>query len=585
MNVVVIIGLFITAATLVPVWRQFANHPRGLLVLFFAEMWERFSYYGMRGLLIFYLTQHFLFDDASAQALYGSYTSLVYLTPLIGGLLADRYLGTRKAVAFGALLLVAGHCLMAYEGRPAQQALKVDGQLYEFVIEGRASARTSQLKIEDQLYDFGADKDGAFLIKDFAGTSSLAPRLDKGSYELVVTSRDQWATNNLYLALSLIILGVAFLKPNISAIVGQLYPANDPRRDPGFTLYYYGINLGAFWASILCGLLGQTVGWWAGFGLAGLGMIAGFLVFVWGKPLLEGHGEPPEPNALSAPLIGPLSKEMCLYIFSLLGVILLWFLVQRHELVGGLLLIASLFIVGYLAFLMRTSLSREESHRLILALILIGAAVIFWTLFEQAGSSLNQFANRNTELSLFGASITAAQTQSFNAGFILILAPIFSALWAFLGSRGQDLSAPLKFGCALIQVGLGFLVLVYGAQFAGADFKVPLLFLMLAYLLHTTGELFISPVGLSQMTKLATATLISTLMAVWFLSSAWAQWLGALIAQMTATETVAGQVLNPERSLSTYAAVFYEIGLWAIGFGLLLMLLSRWLQRLSHGVK
>ena len=585
MNAVVLIGLLVTVLTLIPVWRQFSQHPRGLLVLFFAEMWERFSYYGMRALLIFYLTQHFLFDDASAQALYGSYTSLVYLAPLIGGLVADRFLGTRKAIAFGALLLVAGHCLMAYEGTPAKQALKVGDQRYEFVIEGRGSDRSSQLKINDKLYHFGADKDGAFLIKGLPEEVPLPSRLEKGTYELVVIERDQWATNSLYLALSLIILGVAYLKPNISAIVGQLYEKNDPRRDPGFTLYYYGINLGAFWASILCGLLGQTVGWWAGFGLAGLGMILGWAVFVWGKPLLDGHGEPPDPQALAQPYFGSLSKEMCLYLTSLLGLIVLWFLVQRHEIVGGVLMVASVLALGYLAYLMRTQLSREESHRLILALILISAAVIFWTLFEQAGSSLNQFANRNTELSLFGVSITAAQTQSFNAGFILILAPIFSALWAFLGTRGRDLSAPLKFGCALIQVGLGFLVLVYGAQFAGPDFKVPLMFLMLAYLLHTTGELFISPVGLSQMTKLATATLISTLMGVWFLSNAWAQWLGALIAQMTATETVAGQVLNAERSLSTYVSVFYEIGLWAIGLGLLLMLASGFLKRLAHGVK
>ena len=585
MNAVVLIGLLVTVLTLIPVWRQFAQHPRGLLVLFFAEMWERFSYYGMRALLIFYLTQHFLFDDASAQALYGSYTSLVYLAPLIGGLVADRFLGTRKAIAFGALLLVAGHCLMAYEGTPAKQALQVGDQRYEFVIEGRGSDRSSQMKINDKLYNFGADKDGAFLIKGLPEEVPLPSRLEKGTYELVVIERDQWATNSLYLALSLIILGVAYLKPNISAIVGQLYEKNDPRRDPGFTLYYYGINLGAFWASILCGLLGQTVGWWAGFGLAGLGMILGWAVFVWGKPLLDGHGEPPDPQALAQPYFGSLSKEMCLYLASLLGLIVLWFLVQRHEIVGGVLMVASVLALGYLAYLMRTQLSREESHRLILALILISAAVIFWTLFEQAGSSLNQFANRNTELSLFGVSITAAQTQSFNAGFILILAPIFSALWAFLGTRGQDLSAPLKFSCALIQVGLGFLVLVYGAQFAGPDFKVPLIFLMLAYLLHTTGELFISPVGLSQMTKLATATLISTLMGVWFLSNAWAQWLGALIAQMTATETVAGQVLNAERSLSTYVSVFYEIGLWAIGLGLLLMLASGFLKRLAHGVK
>lgn len=585
MNVIIVIGIVVTLLTLVPVWRQFAGHPRGLLVLFFAEMWERFSYYGMRALLIFYLTQHFLFNDHDAQAIYGAYTSLVYLTPLIGGILADRFLGTRKAVAFGALLLVAGHFLMAYEGAPATQALKVNGATYSFVSEGRGSARTSHISINDKLYRFSADKTGAFQIEGLEPGGPVPAQIEKGGYEIILASRDETATNSLFLALSLIILGVAYLKPNISAIVGQLYGENDPRRDPGFTLYYYGINLGAFWASILCGLLGQTVGWWAGFGLAGVGMALGFVVFLWGKPMLEGRGEPPAPARLTSRTLGPLTVEHVIYVSSLLGLGLIWFLVQRHELVGGLLGIASVLVIVYLGFLMKTRLSRVESERIILALMLIAAAVVFWTLFEQAGSSLNQFANRNSELELFGLSITAAQTQSFNAGFILILAPIFSALWAYLGTHGRDLSAPLKFGLALIQVGLGFMVLVYGASFAGDDYRVPLIFLMLAYLLHTTGELFISPVGLSQMTKLATATLISTLMAVWFLSSAWAQWLGALIAQMTASETVAGQVLNPQSSLATYVSVFYEIGLYAIGLGLFLIAISRFLKRLAHGVK
>ncbi len=539
----------------------------------------------MRALLIFYLTQHFLFDDETAQGFYGSYTSLVYLTPLIGGILADRYLGTRKAVAFGALLLVAGHFLMAYEGKPAQQILTFNNQSYDFVVTGRGSSRDVQIKISDRLYSFSPDKDGALLINGYEGSEQLPSKLEKDSYSLAVTGRDKLAQNVLFLALSFIILGVSFLKPNISSLVGQLYEENDPRRDPGFTLYYYGINLGAFWASILCGLLGQTVGWWAGFGLAGFGMLAGWVVFVWGAPMLEGRGEPNEPALLKQPFIGPLNKEWGIYLLSILGIGLLWLLVQRHEMVGYLLMLGSILILSYLIFLMMTSLTKIESHRIILALILIFAATVFFTLFEQAGSSLNQFANRNTELSLAGISLQASQTQSFNTGFILILAPIFSALWAYLGRRDRDFSAPMKFSFALVQVGLGFLVLVYGAQFAGDDHKVPLIFLMLAYLFHTTGELFISPVGLSQMTKLATASLISTLMAVWFLASAWAQWLGSIIAKLTATKTIAGQVLDPAASLATYVKVFQDIGLYAIGIGILLFFLSFALKKLAHGIK
>lgn len=585
MDSLILVGIVITVLTIIPVWRQFRHHPRGLLVLFFAEMWERFSYYGMRALLIFYLTQHFLFDDKTAQGLYGAYASLVYLTPLIGGIIADRYLGTRKAVAFGALLLVGGHFLMAYEGMPARQALEVNGVSYDFVVEGRASDRSAKLKIDDKLYDFKADKSGALLIENYEGSAALPARLEDGGYRLSVEDRDVVATNSLFLALSLIVMGVCFLKPNISSLVGQLYGENDPRRDPGFTLYYYGINLGAFWASILCGLLAQKVGWWAGFGLAGIGMLIGWLVFVGGASLLEGHGEPVNSQALKEKIAGPLNLEWSIYLGAILGLGAIWYLVQRHEAVGQMLIVCSVLIIGYLIYLMRTELSRIESERLILALVLIGSSVMFWTLFEQAGSSLSQFANRNTELSLGGYSISAAQTQSFNAGFILILAPIFAALWAWLGVHGRDISAPMKFSFALIQVGLGFLVLVYGAGFAGADHKVPLIFLMLAYLLHTTGELFISPVGLSQMTKLATKSLIATLMAVWFLSSSWAQWLGAVVAGMTATKTVAGQVLDPELSLATYSSVFQEIGLYAIGLGIILMLFSFALKKLAHGVK
>lgn len=585
MDVVILAGIFISVVTAIPVWRQFKSHPRGLLVLFFAEMWERFSYYGMRALLIFYLTQHFLFDDETAQGLYGAYTSLVYLTPLIGGLLADRYLGTRKATAFGALLLVAGHLTMAYEGKPATQSLIYNGIGYEFVVEGRASSRLVRLQVDGALYPFSATKDNALTIDGLGEDASLPSRLEKGVYEIKVTSRDVMGENTLYLALSFIILGVCFLKPNISAIVGQLYSENDPRRDPGFTLYYYGINLGAFWASILCGLLGQTVGWWAGFGLAGIGMFVGWIVFIWGKPMLEGRGEPTNAAKLSTPVVGAISFEWMIYLLSICGLGVIWLLVQRHDAVGVMLVISSLLILFYLGWQMKAHQTREESQRLVLALVLIGASVVFWTLFEQAGSSLNQFANRNTDLSFGAFSMTAAQTQSFNAGFILLLAPFFSALWAWLGAKGNDLSAPLKFSLALMQVGLGFLVLVYGAQFAGDNHQVPLLFLALAYLLHTTGELFISPVGLSQMTKLATSTLIATLMSVWFLSSAWAQWLGALVARMTATETIAGQVLDKEASLQTYVSVFQMIGLYAIGLGLLLALFSGLLKKLAHGVK
>ena len=584
MDIVFVAGILITVATAVPVVLQLRSHPRGLFVLFFAEMWERFSYYGMRGLLIFYLTQQFLFDDTFSQGQYGAYTSLVYLLPLIGGMLADRFLGTRKAILFGAVLLVAGHMAMGIEGKPAVQTLTWQGAKYEFQVTGRGEGRHVQLKVGQGAYDFAPAPGGGLALKGLPAGAPLPAVLPKGGYQLGVEKRDPLFTDILYLALSLIIVGVGFLKANISSIVGQLYPQGDPRRDPGFTLYYYGINLGAFWASIACGWLGQNIGWWAGFGAAGVGMLAGLVVFMWGKPLLEGHGEPPDPVALKAPRVGPLSLEQLIYLGGLASIAVVWMLVQNNAVVGYLLGAGSIAVLGYLGWFMATSCTKVERERLFLALVLIAASVVFWTLFEQAGSSLNQFAERNTNLGIgFGQAMTAAQTQSFNAGFILLGAPVFSALWAWLGRRGADPNPVLKFGLGLLQVGAGFFVLVWGAGFADAAFKVPLVFLATAYLLHTTGELCLSPVGLSQMTKLSAPAVISTIMATWFLASSWAQFIGGKVAQLTATETVGGQVLDPAKALATYTQVFAMIGWAGLGAGVLMLVLSPFLKHWAHG--
>jgi len=584
MNLVMIAGVVITLLTAPLVLMQLRTHPRGLFILFFAEMWERFSYYGMRGLLIFYLTQHFLFDDKTAQGQYGAYTSLVYLLPLIGGLLADRFLGSRKAIAFGALLLVAGHFTMAFEGKPVVQVLTYNHAAYDFQVIGRADARQVKLKVGDAAYDYGPSADGGLAIKGLPAGAPLPAVLPKGSYELTTRAETPVFKSIMFMALSLIIMGVGFLKANISSIVGQLYPERDPRRDPGFTLYYYGINLGSFWAGILCGWLGQSFGWSWGFGAAGVGMLAGYVVFILGKPLLEGKGEPPNPVALAKPIAGPLNGEWLIYLLSLIGVPVVWLLVQHNAIVGYLLAAGSALVIGYLIYFMVTECTKVERERMTLALVLIAASVVFWTLFEQAGSSLNQFAERNTDLAIgFGQSMTAAQTQSFNPGFILLFAPVFSAIWAFLGRRRWDPNPAVKFGLGLLQVGAGFFVLVWGAQFADASFKVPVVFLALAYLLHSTGELCLSPVGLSQMTKLAAPAVVSTIMATWFLASSWAQWLGGKVAQLTASETVAGQVLDPGKALATYAHVFQMVGLWGIGAGVLMLIASPVLKHWAHG--
>ena len=616
-NIVVILGIVITVATGVPVLIQLLRqHPKGLFVLFFAEMWERFSYYGMRGLLVFYLTQHFLFSDAFSNTQYGSYTSLVYLLPLLGGVLADRYLGTRKAVLFGAVLLTIGQLAMAATTAPATQTLTYKGHSYDFQITGRVAGRQAKLTVDGKAYEFASSADGGLEIKGLPPTASMPAVLAKGSYQVAV-KRNQMGVNLFYFALSMIIMGVGFLKPNISTIVSQLYPRGDPRRDAGFTLYYYGVNLGAFWAAVLCGYLGQNVGWWAGFGLAGLGMALGWVVFMLGKSWLEGHGEPPDPILLASRYIGPFSREWVIYILGAAGAAAIFFFVQHNDWVGIALtaaIVGSLVAIAFiLAFVCKTWVERQ---RMMLAVVLIFGAVVFFTLFEQAGTSLNLFADRNVDLAVTKApetlsilgqhlvfatreqmaampglkglwidtAVSAPQTQSFNAGFILIFAPIFAALWSFLGKRKLDPNPVLKFGLGLLQVGLGFMVVVFGAGFADSAFREPMVLLGFLYLLHTTGELCLSPVGMSEITKLSVASVVSFMMAVWFLSSSIAQYVGGKIAALAGADTLGGQVLDPKVAFESSLHMFKLIGFWGMGFGVVFILLSPFLKKWAHGI-
>ncbi|MEO0441458.1 MAG: oligopeptide:H+ symporter, partial [Pseudomonadota bacterium] len=418
------------------------GHPKGLFLLFMAEMWERFSYYGMRALLIFYLIQHWMFAEEKAYVIYGAYTALVYIAPVVGGYLADQYIGQRKAVLFGAILLTFGHFFMAFEG----------------------------------------------------GGGQADPMI-----------------NVFWLALALIIVGSGFLKANISVIVGQLYERTDIRRDPAYTIFYMGINVGAATASIICGFLGQTYGWEYGFGLAGIGMLIGLVFFIIGKPLLLGKGEPKDPAKIAG------GKEWGVYGAGLAMVALCWAAIQYQDLVGvvlgafgGALLAYVLAIVtfklayngwgnaprgpfsAYLAgsavmvigivaavlgsenmtyvalagfvllvgVLVQQCFTKvfHERDRIIAAMFLIVVSVVFWALFEQAGSSLNVFTDRHVDTQ----GVNASMFQSINAIYIVLLAPVFAMLWQGLAAKNAEPSTPMKFGLAVIQVGLGFLVLVWG---------------------------------------------------------------------------------------------------------------------------
>lgn len=561
----------------VPVDEQtFLGHPRGLVTLFFTEMWERFSFYGMRALLVIYLTQHFLFSDDKAQGLYGAYAALVYLIPVIGGVIADRFLGSRKAVTIGAVFLVLGHFGMAFEGRGTVQEVSYAGATYDVVAQGRGEDRELFLVTGDAEYPVSFSTEGMNVegaangVPSFVATSdfTLSTRPDILSIGGMSIPYEQV----LYLSLALIIIGVGFLKANISTTVGALYAQGDPRRDGGFTIFYMGINLGAFLATLACGYLGQTYGWKYGFGLAGIGMTLGLIQYLMGQKWLMGKAEPPKP--ISAMFEG------LFWVLGLLAVIPAWLLVQQTELMEQALPILVPALFGMVLAFALLGFKGAERSKMIAALVMVFFSVIFWMLFEQAGSSLSLFAERSTDLTVVpGVVMTAAQTQSFNAGIIVLLALPFSAMWIALAKRRAEPSTPVKFALGLIQVGVGFFILVFGAQFAGDDFKVPLIWLFLLYFFHTTGELFLSPVGLSMITKLSPARVVGLMMGVWFLSSSLAHILAAIIAQTTSSDTVAGEVVDPAGQLATYVSTFTWVGAWGLAAGVVLLLLSPILKK------
>ncbi|WP_223877967.1 MULTISPECIES: peptide MFS transporter [unclassified Luteimonas] len=488
--------------------KTFLGHPRGLYMLFFAEMWERFSYYGMRALLVLYLTKHWLFSDGDASMVYGAYTALVYITPVIGGYLADKYLGQRKAVLYGAILLTIGHFLMGFEGEGGQ------------------------------------------------GTPAL---------------------NAFWLALAFIIVGSGFLKANISVMVGQLYPRTDVRRDGAYTIFYMGINLGAFLGSLLCGYLGETYGWKYGFGAAGFGMLLGLVVFVIGKPLLQGRGESVDPARLRARTAG-IPFEWLLYGLGILIVLACWWMVQNQDVVGWALGITGVLLLAYVVWTAVTKLDRHSSHRIFAAMILMIGSVLFWALFEQAGSSLNLYTDRYVDRNMLGWDVPASMFQSINAMYIILLAPLFAGLWTWLGRRGLEPSAPAKFGLAMVQLGAGFLVLVAGAAALATGSLTPVLFIFLIYLLHTTGELCLSPVGLSAMNRLSPAHMASLVMGCWFFASATGNFVAGMIAAATGSEAASGEGAAQQVVLDVYS----QIGWIAIAVGVGFLVISPLIKKLMH---
>jgi proton-dependent oligopeptide transporter, POT family len=584
------------AASATPSRDELFGHPKGVYVCFFTEMWERFSFYGMKALLLLYLLQHHKFGDNSGLDVLGAYGGLVYCIPVIGGLLADRYLGMRKAVIFGGLLLVLGHAGMAIEGAPAKM---VNGAVVR--------------------------SEGALMV--------------------------------FYLSLSLIIVGVGFLKPNISTIVGKLYAENDPRRDSGFSLFYAGINLGALFASIVCGYLGETFGWSWGFGAAGIGMLLGLLQFVWGQRYLHGLAEPSAPERLRERMFG-IPREFAIYLGALAGLLpvagLMWAVANNAFSLGGeislallLMIVVMLAVLGWFVWFIHARCTLVQRQQMIALIAMIAMCLVFFVLYEQTYGSWVTFTDRmltkdivpslviregkpwpwsivslllaplafvvSAALSdrnpasplpkwLFGIAVvamlvfllrdalvlpqTAGSLTYLGAMFIVLLAPTFSVIWSWLAKRGRDPSKPVKSALGLLFAGLSFIPLAWAAEHAGASGALASVWwLVLAYLVLEIGEMCLSPVTLSAVTQLSVKSVASLMMGTWFLATAFSETLAAMFGKLAALDIPEGGAVNMIEAGAKYSQLFWLLMWIGVGCAVLAFALSPLLRRMMHGVR
>jgi proton-dependent oligopeptide transporter, POT family len=483
------------------------GHPRALSTLFFTEMWERFTFYGMRALLVLFLVDAvegggYSFDDRTATAIYGLYTAAVFMAALPGGWVADRLIGAQRAVLAGGLLMTLGNLMLAI---PGPKALFFGG--------------------------------------------------------LVV-----------------IILGVGLLKPNVSTLVADLYPEGGGRRDAGFTIFYMGINLGAFIGPLIAGWLAQRYGWRMGFLAAAIGLPFGLLQFWLSRHLFNGAGARANRNDGDAGL-GRDWRRFGIAVGVFAVVVLLLFSGAVHLDPARLAKGAAYVLVGmaalyFLYLFFGAGLDPVERKRMVVVLVMFLAVASFWSGYEQAGSSLNLFAKRYIDRTVGGFEIPAGWFQSVQPAFVIVLAPLFSMLWVKLAQRQLDPAAPLKFAFGLLLMGLGFLFMVAAAEIVAGGASAPAYLLILTYLLTVFGELCVSPVGLSTVTKLAPARLVGQMMGVWFLGSS----LGKLMAGLIAGTFDAN-------NLAAMPGHFLDIVVYACGVGIVLLLVSRPLSRYMGGVR
>lgn len=488
--------------------RSLLGHPVGLFVLFSTELWERFAFYSLRAFLVLYMTKALLLTRQQGTEIYGGYLGFVYAAPFIGGMLADRLLGQRRAIVIGGLLMAA-----------AQFALAT----HALMLQNAGGVRTIVL---DSLF---------------------------------------------FVALGLMAAGNGFFKPNISSIVGALYERGDARRDSAFTIFYMGINIGALLAGI-SGQVAESKGWHWGFLLAGIGMLLGQIIFFAGSGMLAGKGLPPRDGALTERAWLGLPNALLLAFGVVAFVPIMAYLIAHPALVQSLAVVVAVPILAYLLWEAFRS-TPEERDRMIVLIILCCFSILFWAFFELAGSAINLFTDEhvNRQVPWFGELKASLLTASTNPAFIVALAAPFAWLWIWLERRRLEPSSPLKFALGLLQLGAGFFVMYLGAVQAGPNGRCGLVFLIVGFLLHTTGELCLSPVGLSTMTKLAPARMVSTVMGVWFLSSALGNILGGFVGGKT--------------EHYGFSQVFFWIAVTTAAAAALLAALIRPLKRMMHGVK
>ena len=524
---------------------EILGHPTGLFFLFFAELWERFSFYGMRALLTLYLANEIYKDIENGKELayevYAAYGALVYFTPAIGGMIADRVIGHKNSIMLGAVLMCIGHFTMAFQSETI-----------------------------------------------------------------------------FYLSLGLLIVGNGFFKPNISSLVGGLYSEEDSRRDGGFTIFYLGINLGALLSPLVCGHLGHHYGWHYGFSAAGIGMFFGLLVFWWGSAIGIYGDQGNQPAHYARMSYGGLNPRHLVYLLSFLAVPVFAILVNKSELEvfagTGLLQFLLLSLLALVTLYLGSICFQTDKitrDRLLVIVVLTFFVTIFWAFFEQAGSSLTLFAEEQVRL----IGLNASQTNSINPLYIVLLAIPFSIMWSRLEIAGKNPGTMVKFGLGILQLGLGFLVFAISMRFMDGEGKVSMIFLILGYLVITSGELFLSPIGLSKVTELSPAKLVAFMMGVWFLSSSFAHYIAGVIAKLTtgngtSAETIAADtsgdggggilsglvetIIGPAPtsgsidavvSLYNYTSVFAQISIISFGVGLFALAISPIIKRMMHGIR